>query len=189
MFEALSVPSFMPDGGTLGYYLRHAYPHTHKKLMKTLPSALKGADMVLYESCQALQLRTQLVPYMNDFDGDDMDEYQRESMTDAMSDIDDDGEEIEREPTPVEGFTKAQLVPFSSQDGARVEQSELAMLFNWGDPVKKGDITWVTAPKHEELQAAFMHVCPALFFFFPLIRSARSLHCNVADDYLSLIHI
>ena len=59
--NAITDPRFMPKGGRIGVYLTHLYPHTHKKLMKLLPSCLKGVDMAVYEIIRALGLENSLV--------------------------------------------------------------------------------------------------------------------------------
>ena len=62
LFEnAIMDPRFMPKGGRMGVYLTHLYPHTHKTLLKLLPSCLKGVDMAVYEIVRALGLDTSLV--------------------------------------------------------------------------------------------------------------------------------
>lgn len=79
--ETMGIAAFRRRGALLGFYLAHAYPHTHKTLHKNLPAALKGADMVLYECVKALKLKVRLVPVMNGTssyyfeDMEDSDEY------------------------------------------------------------------------------------------------------------------
>lgn len=52
--------NFMPDGGYLGVHTSHAYPHTSKSAR--LPSTLKGADMVAWETFGALGCGVRLRP-------------------------------------------------------------------------------------------------------------------------------
>ncbi|KAK4891025.1 hypothetical protein LTR27_010356 [Elasticomyces elasticus] len=59
--QALRDARFMTDGGDIGVYLTHRYPHTNPVLSKLLPSCLKGADMAVYEVARALGLKTSLI--------------------------------------------------------------------------------------------------------------------------------
>lgn len=52
--------NFMPDGGYLGAYASHAYPHTSSSA--SLPSTLKGADMVVWETFRSLGCGVRLRP-------------------------------------------------------------------------------------------------------------------------------
>ncbi|KAH8768160.1 hypothetical protein F5883DRAFT_418622, partial [Diaporthe sp. PMI_573] len=52
--------NFMPDGGYLGAYTSHAYPHTSNSAR--LPSTLKGADMVVWETFRSLGCGVRLRP-------------------------------------------------------------------------------------------------------------------------------
>lgn len=53
-----------PLGRVLAIWLTHAYAHTHKDL-NFLPDSLKGADMSLYNTAQALGLKCRIVPVMS----------------------------------------------------------------------------------------------------------------------------
>ncbi|KAG6358728.1 hypothetical protein INS49_012247 [Diaporthe citri] len=60
--------NFMPDGGYLGVHTSHAYPHTSKS--SRLPSTLKGADMVAWETFRSLGCGVRLRPVgeLSEFD-------------------------------------------------------------------------------------------------------------------------
>ena len=60
--KMLADQSCMHDGGYLGIYLAHSYPHTHPNLYHFVPRMLKGADMALYESFYAAGLKCKLQP-------------------------------------------------------------------------------------------------------------------------------
>ncbi|KAI0061742.1 hypothetical protein BV25DRAFT_1805391 [Artomyces pyxidatus] len=48
----LADPTFLPNGGTLGFGLRHVYPI--KKTLRHIRSAFKGSDAVVWRVCQEL---------------------------------------------------------------------------------------------------------------------------------------
>ena len=62
--DALLDAHFMPDGGTMGIGLGHAYAHTVGKHIHNLPAALKGVDMAIYEVIKALKLEVRIRPIL-----------------------------------------------------------------------------------------------------------------------------
>ncbi|EJD52892.1 hypothetical protein AURDEDRAFT_54784, partial [Auricularia subglabra TFB-10046 SS5] len=65
--ECLAHVSFLPDGGRLGFGLKHQYPvpsdvvgRASRPLLDNLESALKGADAALFNACRALGLHHKL---------------------------------------------------------------------------------------------------------------------------------
>ncbi|KAH9968347.1 hypothetical protein BGW80DRAFT_1209092, partial [Lactifluus volemus] len=64
IFEALlKDPEFLPDGGTLGFGMRHVYPVKANRGLKHIYSLLKGSDATIYQSLRALGLEPIL--YLN----------------------------------------------------------------------------------------------------------------------------
>jgi hypothetical protein len=61
LVKALSVDSFMRDGGLLGLTLQHQYPHVSKTFVNAPAMMLKGADAVIFAVAQQLGLRTSFV--------------------------------------------------------------------------------------------------------------------------------
>ncbi|KAK7991459.1 hypothetical protein PG988_000253 [Apiospora saccharicola] len=59
--RTLSQDSFNGQGGTIGVWCSHAYPHNHKT-ESPLPDALKGLDAVLWEIFQYLRLDPKIKP-------------------------------------------------------------------------------------------------------------------------------
>jgi hypothetical protein len=57
----LEDPEFLPDGGTLGFGLRHVYPI--EKKLKQVHNVLKGSDAVVYQSVRALGFEPMLYLY------------------------------------------------------------------------------------------------------------------------------
>ncbi|KAI1491165.1 hypothetical protein F5X96DRAFT_490204 [Biscogniauxia mediterranea] len=64
--EALSNPIFMPEGGYIGIYCTHAYPHNSKLGQESLPGILKGADMAVYTVFRALGLKVKVKTVLDD---------------------------------------------------------------------------------------------------------------------------
>ncbi|KAI0595483.1 hypothetical protein F4775DRAFT_569220, partial [Biscogniauxia sp. FL1348] len=64
--EALSNPIFMPEGGYIGIYCTHAYPHNSEQGRKSLPGILKGADMAVYTVFHALGLQVKVKTVLDD---------------------------------------------------------------------------------------------------------------------------
>jgi len=60
MKTVIADPRFLFEGGKIGIYLSHAYPHTHGFFMDLLPACLKGVDMVIYNCARALGLKCTL---------------------------------------------------------------------------------------------------------------------------------
>ncbi|CAD0094426.1 unnamed protein product, partial [Aureobasidium mustum] len=65
LINLLRSRTFMAEGGSMAIGLAHAYPYTHALMHRQLPSALKGADMMLYEVLLALNLRAELIRVMD----------------------------------------------------------------------------------------------------------------------------
>jgi hypothetical protein len=58
---ALEKPDFFSHGRVITFLLTYAYAHSTKQ-NKFMPTVLKGADMPLYETAIALDLRCQVAP-------------------------------------------------------------------------------------------------------------------------------
>ncbi|KAF2771371.1 hypothetical protein EJ03DRAFT_268957, partial [Teratosphaeria nubilosa] len=63
--RTLQNDTFMQDGGYLGYYLVHGYPHSNGTLLRLVPNMLKGADLAMYEALRATNLMCVLEPISN----------------------------------------------------------------------------------------------------------------------------
>ncbi|KAL4937863.1 hypothetical protein BDV06DRAFT_215581 [Aspergillus oleicola] len=62
--ELFMQEEFMKDGGVLGIFCSHAYPHTSKHASTQLPRSLKGSDLVLYSIFNALGISTTILPIL-----------------------------------------------------------------------------------------------------------------------------
>ncbi|KAL4987017.1 hypothetical protein BDW68DRAFT_178189 [Aspergillus falconensis] len=60
----LMQDDFMKDGGVLGIFCSHAYPHSSNVVELQLPRALKGADLVLYSVFESLNLDVEVLPVL-----------------------------------------------------------------------------------------------------------------------------
>ncbi|KAJ6452252.1 hypothetical protein C8R45DRAFT_1041040 [Mycena sanguinolenta] len=66
----LKESTFLPQGGILGFGLRHAYPVNSQTQLKKLKSSLKGVDALLVHTSELLGLKTSLnAVYSDDDDG------------------------------------------------------------------------------------------------------------------------
>lgn len=79
-------------GGTLGISCAHAYAHTIEPFINALPGALKGIDMVVYETFRALGLKIRLCPMVIDYECDMEDESDEENYKYNIEDRDDENE-------------------------------------------------------------------------------------------------
>ncbi|OJJ67117.1 hypothetical protein ASPBRDRAFT_78662 [Aspergillus brasiliensis CBS 101740] len=60
----LTTPGFLKDGGVLGVFCSHAYPHSSELAELQLPRALKGADLVVYAVFEALGIPVRILPVL-----------------------------------------------------------------------------------------------------------------------------
>ncbi|KAL4969935.1 2OG-Fe(II) oxygenase [Aspergillus stella-maris] len=64
MRDLLMQEDFMKDGGVLGLFCSHAYPHTSKHASSQLPRSLKGSDLVLYSVFASLGMNPTILPIL-----------------------------------------------------------------------------------------------------------------------------
>ncbi|RJE22355.1 hypothetical protein PHISCL_05297 [Aspergillus sclerotialis] len=60
----IAEPGFMRQGGVLGIFCSHAYPHNTDLAHIKLPRALKGADLVLYSVFKSLGIEVEVLPVL-----------------------------------------------------------------------------------------------------------------------------
>ncbi|OSC96840.1 hypothetical protein PYCCODRAFT_1481692 [Trametes coccinea BRFM310] len=70
----LRNPKVLPEGGLVGFGLRHAYPvpRSYGDPMTVVKKGLKGSDAALYQACEALGLSPRLRLFMEEDEGDFM---------------------------------------------------------------------------------------------------------------------
>lgn len=78
----LADPTVFPDGGNLGFGLRHEYPINAKTNLVELLSYLKGSDALIARICNDLSLTVTLKVVYND------DDYDHDIMTDQIAQLD-----------------------------------------------------------------------------------------------------
>ncbi|KAL4799468.1 hypothetical protein BDV19DRAFT_400733 [Aspergillus venezuelensis] len=64
MRNLLMQEEFMKDGGVLGIFCSHAYPHTSKHASSQLPRSLKGSDLVIYSVFASLGMNPAILPIL-----------------------------------------------------------------------------------------------------------------------------
>ncbi|KAG2416014.1 hypothetical protein HFD88_007206 [Aspergillus terreus] len=60
----LRQPDYMTQGGILGIYCSHAYPHTSPVARELLPSILKGSDLMIYSIFQSFGIECVILPIL-----------------------------------------------------------------------------------------------------------------------------
>ncbi|KAH8595823.1 hypothetical protein B0O99DRAFT_671823 [Bisporella sp. PMI_857] len=60
----LQQPSFLPDGGILGFHCTHRYAHTSQSTNELMPYALKGVDAILYMVFRTLGVTVRVRPML-----------------------------------------------------------------------------------------------------------------------------
>ncbi|KAK2759945.1 hypothetical protein FQN54_002681 [Arachnomyces sp. PD_36] len=62
--DALDNPGFMREGGVLGSFCLHPYPHTGDTAASNFPKILKGTDMALFSAFKSLRLNVKVLPVL-----------------------------------------------------------------------------------------------------------------------------
>lgn len=163
--QLLKNPAFMPEGGTLGVFLSHHYPHTDETLLKDLPYCLKGVDMVLYETLRAIRLGFKLTAITAYEREDDVyyDDYYDEDESEYG---DEDNRKDEKEP-PIQLIYYSGFMPTNVNDSMFEHYELKEHLRESGKPIRHGDVEWITPCKWKGLQETFIAVS-----FLPLTPSS-----------------
>ncbi|KAI1101258.1 hypothetical protein F4804DRAFT_347774 [Jackrogersella minutella] len=131
MRSILNRESFMPEGGHLGFYTTHSYPHTSNNFCT--PDTLKGLDMAIWECFQALGCGVCLRPVANYRKWED--KHRRYIGATFPASVENGCYELEEE---VETYIFDKWT----------EQA-------FGEEILYSDVTWLNRPSHKELQMAF----------------------------------
>lgn len=93
----LQNPSFLKQGGIIGFYCNYDYAHATKSAIKYLPWCLKGLDMMFYEAFKALGCTVLLRPVFDPaedqsyFDYLDYDEDEDDEEDEDRNEVEDRG--------------------------------------------------------------------------------------------------
>ncbi|THW48999.1 hypothetical protein D6C85_01435 [Aureobasidium pullulans] len=144
LMNLLGSRSFMPSGGRMAIGLAHAYPYTHSTLHRSMPEALKGADMMLYEALLASGLGFELIRIM-DF-SDELDNFEEYSDGKDMDDS-------EKDPFEKNVFYRSGFEPMQVLD-SMIERSDI----NQGLPgwTRLGHVKWIRRPRDLQLEMAYL---------------------------------
>lgn len=151
LINLLRSRTFMAEGGSMAIGLTHAYPYTHALMHRQLPSALKGADMMLYEVLLALNLRAELIRVM-----DLPEEAAAKREFDAYCrDSDQSDDESMYEPCDGDTFYQLGFQAMQVWDDEMTEENEFLEKIGWD---RLGPVQWVRQPRHSELEVAYLAV-------------------------------
>ncbi|OQO02511.1 hypothetical protein B0A48_12038 [Cryoendolithus antarcticus] len=141
---AFADPYFLFEGGGVGVYLHHMYPHANEQYSKLLPYCLKGADMEVWEAVRALRVPVSVGTTLKTDQEDDVDE--RDDF-----EADSDNEETAASDTE-------QLYPLQTfKTYGETEQDDFKDLYSGEKAeVKKHRLVWLNEPGHGEVSAAFI---------------------------------
>ncbi|KAF7942290.1 hypothetical protein EAE99_000340 [Botrytis elliptica] len=88
--NVLDQPGFMKRGGVIGFYCDHLYAHTQKDADDIMPYALKGIDMIIFNTFQSLGLVVKACPVLH---VDDYSEDESEGNSEFESDDESEGKD------------------------------------------------------------------------------------------------
>ncbi|KAL2046621.1 hypothetical protein ABVK25_011702 [Lepraria finkii] len=140
--EALASPAFMKDGGTLGFYCRHAYAHTNDYHNERLPMALKGLDAVFYATFYHLVHSVGMHAVMDDLNDEQY----------SFSEVDSNDEDYDAELVAT-GLHGIQISDEGGDDGSASVREIVKDA--WRSKWRK-DIHWFGEPGHQEI--AIVHL-------------------------------
>ncbi|KAL2871859.1 uncharacterized protein BJX67DRAFT_376715 [Aspergillus lucknowensis] len=121
---------FMGEGGTVGIYCSHAYPHSSEIARALLPRGLKGSDLVVYSVFKSLGIEVQVRPVLRE----SSDAYGATRVGESLWEY---------------SITHSQVEDDNLSDMQQVIDEEFP-----SDYVE--DFTWISSPGHEEM--AFSYV-------------------------------
>ncbi|KAJ5251858.1 hypothetical protein N7489_002268 [Penicillium chrysogenum] len=125
--ELLVEPGFMTDGGALGFFCSHAYPHASDEAPMLLPRALKGSDLVLYSVFKSLGIQIDVLPVAFD---DHYDQCKEKHV-----------------------LVGDQLHPYFATDEIEEDESMTELCFP-GE--YRPEITWIGSPTHSQEAVSYI---------------------------------
>lgn len=174
--DLVQSPGLWDEGGHIGYFCSHAYPHTATtKLIFMAPDNLKGADMAMYSIFRSLGLSVSFRPAFDEmiYPGEDhLHESDPEDAGEAMV-LGRDGA-LKREVNFEEKFDE--------WIGRKESHWAQGRRRQWQEPIMKripsyvgyNDVHWVNKPGYKEVQLSYLAVS---------LRSRNCIQC--ADQMIS----
>ncbi|KAI2617786.1 hypothetical protein GGR54DRAFT_196978 [Hypoxylon sp. NC1633] len=128
--DMMSNKAFMPEGGFLGFYTKHSYPHTSGNFFAE--DDLKGIDMAIWECFYKLKCTLQVLPVITNHPAEDWSGYE----------------------------SQMRYIGRSSDIEFHGDVRELAeSLGEWAEEsFSHSDVTWLNDPGHEEFQITYLDV-------------------------------
>ncbi|KAG9571687.1 hypothetical protein KCU97_g15840, partial [Aureobasidium melanogenum] len=151
LVDLLRSRTFKAEGGSMAIGLAHAYPYTHALLHRQLPSALKGADMMLYEVLLALNLRAELIRVM-DMSEECADIRDHDAQFYHSDESDESDDERMNEPCDGDIFYRLGFEPMKISDGM-IENHDLVDKIGWE---RLGPMLWIRHPRDSQLEMAYL---------------------------------
>ncbi|KAJ5381350.1 Oxoglutarate/iron-dependent dioxygenase [Penicillium cataractarum] len=179
----LEMPGFMKTGGVLGAFCSHAYPHATSDASILLPRGLKGADLVFYSALHALGVEVDVLPVMlghgykntkdDWWDSDEGKEPDHDTNSDDDDEDGDNGRKKRRRKNKKNQDSNGPLEYLDPGKKVRVgkclnsyvaaemyEEEPFSEILNenWPTRCYEKPITWVTAPRPENIRAAMTYM-------------------------------
>jgi hypothetical protein len=82
----LSEPTFLPEGGTLGFFCTNNYCHTGRGAEKKFPHSLRGIDYIFFSACKALGVKAEVRPVLGDEAWDEWYEHRLQKFMEVEED-------------------------------------------------------------------------------------------------------
>ena len=157
--QALMTTQFLPNGGLLGYACSGTYPHTGPGFSARL---LRGPDLLVLQTAQALQLEATLQPVWQDESCNECTGLPSQSSDDEAEEGSERQVDAEPEIAGAGGLLQFSLVPEADSDvffGVWGEDMEQQLPPGW-QACSSTDITWIRrGPCSWQLARAGM-ICP-----------------------------
>ncbi|KAL9017997.1 MAG: hypothetical protein Q9185_004666 [Variospora sp. 1 TL-2023] len=166
--DILQEPTFLPNGGLVGFYCHHQYAHAHNSGRKSLPHAFKGVDLAVYSVFHSLRLKIGVHPIMEHKSGKMGGMSVRKLMNDTHDADQGDHVEnylqhLEKKPGPGDGRYRYYYDPvFTTEVGTGLhgltfvdyEDGTDGVSLDRLQPYTKRKIIWMNDPSHKDFAFA-----------------------------------
>ncbi|KAI4722346.1 hypothetical protein E4T48_01286 [Aureobasidium sp. EXF-10727] len=148
LVDLMRCRTFMSEGGFMAIGLAHAYAHTHALLHRNMPGAIKGADMMLYETLLGLHLRAEFIRVM------DLSEECAEIRMNFSDRYDSDDESVFF-PSDEDTFYRLGFEPMEVSSNMLEKYDIENGMPGWE---RLGPVKWVRRPRDSQLEIAYLAV-------------------------------